>query len=154
LADIVLDINKKRDFQRKLYFELLVAIQHTDEGTTLTRITGQGTKHEIDKYDTLGIGGLYVKHFLQAAWYPEFTMEKAAGLGYFAIKYIEDFKLHSAVGIDKYYPQIWFVPDNESDEVGEKIDYEVNAQTKPGVFERIKKDAFQRFKRQERSMKN
>ncbi|MGH9979031.1 MAG: hypothetical protein ACRD8Z_24850 [Nitrososphaeraceae archaeon] len=40
LSDIVLDINKKRDFMKKYYFELLVAIRHPDKPSTLTWIMG------------------------------------------------------------------------------------------------------------------
>lgn len=42
LCDIVLDINKKRDFMKEHYFELLVAIRHPDKPSTLSYITGVG----------------------------------------------------------------------------------------------------------------
>jgi hypothetical protein len=48
------------------------------------------------------------------------TMNQAAELGYFIIKYIERFQLDNTVGLDdkncKYkHPQIHFIPDNEPD---------------------------------------
>jgi 20S proteasome alpha/beta subunit len=154
LADLVLDINKKRDFRRELYFELLVAIQDPkDKPSTLTRITGYGTKHLVTEYHALGMGGNYVTHILENSWYPEITMEEAVELGYLCIKYIEDFKLHSSVGIDKYNPQLWLIPDDERDEHGEKIDYEIKPETRPKQFERIKKNAFKKFNKLKRSMK-
>ena len=42
-------------------------------------------------------------------------MEQIAELGYFAIKYIEDFKLTQTVGVDNKHPQIHFIPDNKPD---------------------------------------
>jgi hypothetical protein len=80
-------------------------------------------------------------------------MNDAAILGWFLIKYIEDFKLHSSVGVNGKYPQIHFIPDNERNETGEKIDYEVNSQTKPELFTEIRKDVNKRFNKQKRSMK-
>lgn len=153
LTDIVLDINKKRDFQRKLYFELLVALQYDDKPSTLTWISGEGTNHLVERYYTLGIGGILVNHFLDTAWYPEINMEDAAVLAWFLIKYIEDFKLHSSVGVNGGYPQIHFIPDNERNEDGQKVDYEINPQTKPELFTKIRKDVIHRFNKQKKSMK-
>jgi hypothetical protein len=53
-------------------------------------------------------------------------MEQAAELGYFAIKYIENFELNMTVGVNDGSPQIWFVPDDErNNETNEKIDYQI-----------------------------
>jgi hypothetical protein len=152
LADIVLDINKKRDFRSKLYFDLLVAIQFRDDrSSTLTHISGYGSNLEISSYHTLGIGGLFIPHLLERAWRPEMTMENAAALGYFCIKY-EDYKLHSAVGIGDGEPQIHFIPDDERNGSGEKIDYDVSSETKPELFTRIKKDTIKRFNGNRKAM--
>ncbi len=149
LCDIVLDMNKKRDFMKDYYFELLVAIRHPDKPSTLTWIMGAGVKRLIERYHTLGIGGIFAKEFLDKLWYPEITMKKLASLAYFIIKHIEDNKLHSAVGIEKYPPHIWFIPDNEIID-GKKVDYEVRPDNKPDLFEEIKKDAFKIFRKHER----
>ena len=155
LAEIVLDINKKRDFNRKLYFELLVAVRYpNDRPSNLTHITGVGTPQAITRYDTLGIGGIYVAHLLDNFWRPDMTMERVAGLGYFCIKYIEDYKLHSSVGIGDHEAQIHFIPDSERDSSREKIDYDVNLETRPELFTRIKKDAIKRFNKNQKGMKN
>jgi 20S proteasome alpha/beta subunit len=136
LSDIVLDINKKRDFMTKYYFDLLVAIRHPDKPSTLTWIMGAGVKSLIDGYHTLGIGGIFAKEFLDKLWYPEITMKEASSLGYFIIKHIEDNKLHSAVGIEKHPPHIWFIPDDERKD-GKKVDYEVRPDNKPELFQEI-----------------
>jgi hypothetical protein len=73
-------------------------------------------------------------------------MTKVAELGWFLIKYIEDYQLHSSVGIGSNYPQIWFIPDNETNENGEKIDYEISPETKPKELKEIKKNVSKNFK--------
>jgi 20S proteasome alpha/beta subunit len=155
MADIVLDITKKGDFNRKFYFDLLVAIRYPNgRPSNLTHITGVGTPQAITPYKALGIGGIYVAHLLENFFRPEMTMERVAGLGYFCIKYIEDYKLHSSVGIGDQEPQIHFIPDNERNTGEEKIDYEVNPETRPELFTRIKKDAIKRFNKNQKGMKN
>lgn len=154
LCDIVLEINKKRDYNRELYFELLVGIQYPDDRvSSLTWITGQGVKELKKTYYTLGMGTLFSEPFLEQWWHPNISMEGAAALAYFIIKRIEDYQLHSSVGVGKYNPQIWFIPDNERNEKGEKIDYLVDPETRPEQFQRIKKDALKRFSKQKRSLK-
>lgn len=78
LCDIVLDLNKKRDFKKEYYFELLVRVRHSDKRSTLTRIMGAGVKKSIQTYETLGIGGLFTKEFLDKLWHPEIKMKEAA----------------------------------------------------------------------------
>ncbi len=38
-------------------------------------------------------------------------MREVAEVGYFIIKYIEKFKLDESVGMGKFYPLIWYIPD-------------------------------------------
>ena len=76
LCDIVLDINKKRNFMKDYYFELLVAIRHPDKQSTFTWILGAGVKRLISGYHTLGIGGIFAKEFLEQLWYPEISMKE------------------------------------------------------------------------------
>ena len=149
LCDIVLDINKKRNFMKDYYFELLVAIRHPDKQSTLTWILGAGVKRLISGYHTLGIGGIFAKEFLEQLWYPEISMKEVGSLGYFVIKHIEDNKLHSSVGIEKYPPHIWFIPDDEKRD-GKKVDYEVRPDNMPDLFAEIKKDAFMLFRKHQR----
>ena len=70
-------------------------------------------------------------------------MSSFAALGWFIIQYIEDYQLHSSVGVGTNYPQIWFIPDNEN---GEKVDYEINPETRPKEFNEIKNNVNRNFK--------
>jgi 20S proteasome alpha/beta subunit len=146
ISDKVLEINKKRDFNRKLFFNLLVAVQYPNNKTLLTYIDGYGGKSQIDKYRSIGIGSIFAEPFLKNIWNPNLKMSKIASVGWFIIKYIEDYQLHSSVGIGVNYPQIWFIPDNETNTKGEKVDYEVNPETRPKEFKEIKNDVNKNFK--------
>ena len=54
------------------------------------------------------------------------TMKEIGELGYFIIKYIQDFNLDEGVGVDKDHPtQICFIPDNPLDG---KLDYNADDQ--------------------------
>jgi 20S proteasome alpha/beta subunit len=146
LADIALDINKKRDYDPTASFELLVAIQYPDNRpSSLTWITKQGASIPMTKYHSIGIGAIYVKPFMQELWHAKMSMEEAAELGWLCIKYIEHFRLHSSVGVGKFAPQIWFIPNDERNEKGEKKDYQLNAKTKPEVFAKIKRNTTTTF---------
>lgn len=152
LAEIVSDLYRRHGFNRDLYFDLLVAVQHPANPTSLTWISGFGSKRLIERYHAVGIGRIFAEHFLEKAWNPDITMEEAAELGYFIIKYIEDFRLHSSVGIAEYPPQIWFIPDHERDDSGEKTDYEVSPETRPAQFDRIKRNVLKSFRKHERQI--
>ena len=56
--------------------------------------------------------------------------------------------------VNKGYPQIHFIPDNEKNESGEKIDYPVDPVTRPEQFERIKHNVNKRFKKHARQLKD
>jgi hypothetical protein len=63
-------------------------------------------------------------------------MERAAELGYFAIRYIEDFQLNMTVGVNDGIPQIWFIPDEERYDNNVKKDYQITADN-PETFDRL-----------------
>ncbi len=48
------------------------------------------------------------------------NMKQVAEIGYFAVKYIEEFGLDQAVGVDGKQPQIWFVRDRHDDKLATK----------------------------------
>jgi hypothetical protein len=75
------------------------------------------------------------------------TMERVAELGYFIIKYIDDFRLNYTVGGE---PTIWFIPIDEY-ENGEKIDYQV-IEKRPEQYARIKNNAIERFHKHEKEL--
>jgi 20S proteasome alpha/beta subunit len=146
IADKVLEINDKRHFYRETRFDLLTAVQHPDKPTALTHISVFGGKNKVNVYHTIGIGSVFAKPFLELSWNSNLNMSTLAELGWFIIKYIEDYQLDSSVGVGSNYPQIWFIPDNETNENGEKIDYEVNPETRPKEFKEIKNNVNKNFK--------
>jgi 20S proteasome alpha/beta subunit len=150
LADIVLDINKKRDYDPRVSLELLVATQCPSNPSSLTWVTTRGAPVPVPDRYSLGIGAIYVKPLVQELWWPQISMEEAAELGWLCIKYIEYYGLHSSVGVEKFAPQIHFIPDEERNESGEKTDYEVNSQTRPELFARIKRNTANKFNKHKR----
>ncbi len=72
-------------------------------------------------------------------WY---DLRQVAELGYFIIKVIERYQLDETVGLDKLNehfenkPQIWFIPDNESDYPASK---NILLELEEKINERIKK---------------
>jgi 20S proteasome alpha/beta subunit len=132
LALCALKINKEYGFAPNLY-EVLVAIQPPDKPPTLNLIQGSGTPYTIKNNHAIGSGALYAQVFLKKCWYDGMAMEQVAELGYFIVKYIEDFKLNFTVGGE---PMIWFIPNDERDENGEKVDYQVK-EKRPEQYERI-----------------
>jgi len=58
----------------------------------------------------IGHGEPYGSFFLKHWWKPEMTMVEVAELGFFIIKYIQEFELDNTVGIGESYPQIWLIP--------------------------------------------
>lgn len=146
ISDKVLEINDKRHFQKDLFFNLLVAVQYPQRPTILTYVIGDGGKRVVNTYESIGIGSVFAEPFLKNIWNSNLKMTKVAELGWFLIKYIEDYQLHSSVGIGSNYPQIWFIPDNETNENGEKIDYEISPETKPKELKEIKKNVSKNFK--------
>jgi 20S proteasome alpha/beta subunit len=115
LSGLAFRINRKYNFDRAFYFDVLVALQFPDKPSTLTFISGYGNPRTIEKYHMLDSGASYAKVFLEKLWCKDLTMEQFAKLGYFIIKYVEDFNLNRAVGIGYTEPQIWFIPNNYSE---------------------------------------
>lgn len=66
-------------------------------------------------------------------------MEQVAELGYFIIKYIENFELTLTVGVShEGHHQMWFIPDDERD------DYEITPERLPKQYQRIRDNALRR----------
>lgn len=139
LAEFAFEIYKKYDFNPNYNYSIVVARALPDSDSNLTVISGNGLPLKIDGCIAIGSGQGYTKIFLNKVWHKDMTMEQVAELGYFIIKYIEGFQLNLTVGVNEGYPQIWFVPDRELDDHGEKKDYPVNPETRPEQFKKIKK---------------
>jgi 20S proteasome alpha/beta subunit len=148
LALCALKINKEYGFAPNLY-DVLIAIQPPNKSSTLNLIQGSGTPYTIKNYHTIGSGSPYAQVFLKKCWNDQMTMEQVAELGYFIIKYIEDFKLNFTVGGE---PMIWFIPDDEKGESGEKIDY-VLKERRPEQYSQIRDNAIERFRTHENNIK-
>ncbi len=127
LSQIAFSISQRYDFHPDYRFDLLVAITPHDECSNLTLISGNGMPWRIDTFQTIGSGSEYGAIFMKKTYHREMNMEQVAELGYFIIKYIEDFQLTMTVGVNGGIPQIWFMPDDERDEQNEKIDYQITA---------------------------
>jgi hypothetical protein len=65
----------------------------------------------VNTYTSIGIGSVFAELFLKNIWNSNLKMSSIAALGWFIIQYIEDYQLHSSVGLGSNYPQIWFIPD-------------------------------------------
>jgi len=80
--------------------------------------------------------------------------KRAAEIGWFIIKYIEDHKIHSSVGVGKDIPQIWFIPNNEGDENGQKRDYQITPTKEPLIYKRMKRRITKMYNENEKHLKN
>jgi 20S proteasome alpha/beta subunit len=150
LAQFAYEIFKKYDFRRDFYFEVLVAIQPRDKPSILNLISGYGQPHKVKDYHIIGSGAPYAKVFLKKCLndVTKMSMEQIAQVGYFVIKYIENFRLNYTVGGE---PMIWFIPDDEKGEDGEKMDYPLE-ETRPDQFKSIKNKAMERFHKHEEEL--
>jgi len=108
-------------------FELLAGISGTyfaDKKSILKHFYTCGGYVPINTYKAIGsepLGKIHLRH-----WNPNMTMTKVGELGYFIIKYIQDFNLDEGVGVDKEHPtHICFIPDNPLDG---KLDYNADDQ--------------------------
>jgi 20S proteasome alpha/beta subunit len=115
LSGLAFRVNQKYNFNKDFYFDVLVGLQFPDKPSTLTFISGHGNPRTIEKYYMLGSGASYAKVLLEKLLCKDLTMEQFAKLGYFIIKYVEDFNLNRAVGIGSTEPQIWYIPDGYSE---------------------------------------
>ena len=113
LTNYVYDLNRQYNFRSELRFDVLVAIGYKDTKSTLTYIDANGTPNIINGIEAraIGTGRKYIKSFSDSIWNNNITMREVAEVGYFIIKYIEKFKLDESVGVGKFYPLIWYIPD-------------------------------------------
>jgi 20S proteasome alpha/beta subunit len=127
LSQIAFNIYRRYDFRPRYRYDLLVVIAPDDERSNLTFISGNGIPMKIDTIHTIGSGSDYVSIFTKGSYNQNMTMEQAAELGYFVIKYVEDFQLNMTVGVNDGIPQIWFMPDDERYANNVKKDYLITA---------------------------
>jgi 20S proteasome alpha/beta subunit len=120
LAEIVYNTNKRHKFQNESNFHLLVAVGFSNKKSSLTHISAYGWPRTIDGCIAIGSGQHYAKIFQKHVWNPNMNMKEVAEIGYFTIKYIEEFGLDQTVGLDGKQPQIWFIRDRLDDKQATK----------------------------------
>lgn len=123
MSDIMEKINTKLEG-----FELLAGISgghFPDKKSRLEHFYTHGGYIPINTYKVIGsepFGKVHLRH-----WSSQITMEQAAEMGFFIVKYIQDFNLDNAVGTDDDHPTVvCFLPDNP---VNGTLDYYANNQT-------------------------
>ena len=90
-------------------FDILLAVWTKDKGSVLYYIPPKGIGTKIFEYMVIGTGERLAEMVLGPLWRKEMTMEQVAKIGYFIIKYIEQYDLDYKVGVGSLYPQIYFV---------------------------------------------
>lgn len=110
-------------------FDVLVGTS-TTEGAILRHFYQDGGSEPVGKYKAIGMGAPYGQIFLKTHYHDDITMNAAADLAYFIIRYIERFELDLTVGTgDKFpHPIIRFIPHAHLAEIFDvepsKIDYD------------------------------
>lgn len=108
----------------------------------LKHMYSDGGIESITEYVVIGTGEPVSRFLLKKNWKNDMTIRQVAELGYFIIKVIERYQLDETVGLDKLNehfenkPQIWFIPDNESDYPASK---DILLELEEKINERIKK---------------
>ncbi|MGA9150734.1 MAG: hypothetical protein WBZ36_09155 [Candidatus Nitrosopolaris sp.] len=115
VSEITYTINKRHKFQYEFNFCLLVGVWYEDKPSSLHLISAYGWPRTIEKILAIGSGEKYAKVIIKKLWNENMSMEQVAELGYFAIKYIEDFGLTQTVGVADKHPQIHYIPDYRQD---------------------------------------
>jgi 20S proteasome alpha/beta subunit len=104
------ELNEKyKDILRGQDFDVLLGIK-TTANSELKYVYPFGFAEGVRKYKSIGHGEPYGSFFLRQWWRPNMTMLEVAELGFFIIKYIQDFGLDNTVGIGDDFPQVWLIP--------------------------------------------
>lgn len=90
-------------------FDVLLGIKGSIT-SVLRHVYPIGFAEGVTRCRAIGHGEPYGSFFLKHWWKPEMTMLEVAELGFFIIKYIQEFELDNTVGIGESYPQIWLIP--------------------------------------------
>jgi len=90
-------------------FDVLLGIKSTT-GAVLKYIHPFGFAEGVRRYKVIGHGEPYGSFFLKHWWRPNMKMLEVAELGFFIIKYIQEFELDNTVGIGVESPQVWLIP--------------------------------------------
>jgi 20S proteasome alpha/beta subunit len=110
IESITRELNKAyRDVLQGQDFDVLLGIKST-AGSVLQYVYPYGLAEGVSKYKVIGHGEPYGAFFLKHWWEPDMTMLDVAELGFFIIRYIQEFELDNTVGIGDGNPQVLLIP--------------------------------------------
>jgi 20S proteasome alpha/beta subunit len=110
---ITRELNEKyKDILRGQDFDVLLGIKTTGL-SELKYVYPFGFAEGVRRCKAIGHGEPYGSFFLRQWWQPRMTMLEVAELGFFIIKYMQDFELDNTVGIGDDFPQIWLIPHSQ-----------------------------------------
>lgn len=92
------------------HFDVLFGAQVQQKGAILVYIAKDGLSEDIDKHKVIGSSEIPANVFLKAINPNDMSMDEFAKWGYFIIRHIEDYGIDNMVGVGKYTPQIYFIP--------------------------------------------
>jgi 20S proteasome alpha/beta subunit len=116
IEDIVTRLNQRYRDKVASRIEVLIAAKLAEPLVGLRYVHEAGVADEVASYKAIGSGEPFGDIFLKLHWQPGHpfpTMQKAAEIGHFIIKYIEKFQLDDTVGVGNMSPQIWFLPNTD-----------------------------------------
>ena len=147
IMDIIRATNQR--YGSRFNFDLLVGIS-TDNGAIIRYFYQDGGSEDVDRYKAIGTGSPYGLIYLKTHWYKDITMDEAADLAYFIIRYIERFKLDLTVGTGEDFPRplIRFIPEKPSS------NDLTNCQPTVDDYKRYETNALTRLNNVEKSLKS
>jgi hypothetical protein len=119
-------------------FDVLFAAQVKYSGARLSYIAEDGLSEDVDRHKVIGSGEIAANVFLKCVDPNTMTMDQFGRLGFFIIKYIEEQGINNNVGVGKYQPQIYFVPNEGHLRQANDIYLEECKQTKETIEEGLR----------------
>ena len=142
-------LNERYNYRNETTFDVLTASAYPDRESVLTYINAYGLTNRVQGYQIIGSGEKYARPFVDKAWRPNMTMKQVAELGYFIIRYIEQFRLDLHVGLNRNHPQIWYIPDRYRENKQHKVIANDDRQPKPIELDRMRTRVDKRLRKYE-----
>ena len=115
VSKVIREMHQDYDEDRHLIISNLMIISAMRIGTPFAQLTvfsPYGFPEPVNEKRAIGHGEPYGALFLKKMWRKDMTMEEAAKLGIFIIKFIQDMQLDNSVGFNQeYLPQVFYIPD-------------------------------------------
>lgn len=110
IEKITRELNQEyHDILEGQVFDVLIGAK-TTINPVLKYIHPFGFAEGVRRYKVIGHGEPYGSFLLKHWWHENMPMLEVAELGFFIIKYIQEFELDNTVGIGNDFPQIWLIP--------------------------------------------